>query len=403
MTLRTILAFVATGLVVLGLSVALFKVAIEIEEEADLTSRWHAEAIWQISQTERALHRFALALRDSDDFVTEGAIYMGQGRMLPEMPIFGQLRFGHEEILNFGRQVEWTGNAIRAGNPEALKILLAEQSELLSAIAMEFAIRDDAYPDLFISQRSIFHRWFVGLLTLLALSSIAVIALYYKNAELRLSRAEEARLHMERLGLFAAGIVHEFNTRLPGLRWAFDRAIMGDPKKEAASAYALIDHMAELTGRLLLLARGTSHIRSEEFLIESFIERESVSFAEILGPGIRLESSSCRGTVFFDPVQLRSILCEAFANARDAMGGEGTVHLAYSRGRLTIRDTGPGIAKENLERCFEPSFTTKGTAGTGLGLAVIRNIVSSSGGKVTLENHKGGGTKLIIDFSAGET
>jgi len=63
---------------------------------------------------------------------------------------------------------------------------------------------------------------------------------------------------------------------------------------------------------------------------------------------------------------------------------------------IKIRDTGCGIEKENLEKIFEPFFSTKGQKGTGLGLAVIWGIIDNHNGTITVESEVNKGTTFII-------
>jgi len=65
--------------------------------------------------------------------------------------------------------------------------------------------------------------------------------------------------------------------------------------------------------------------------------------------------------------------------------------------RITISDSGPGIAPEDLDRIFEPYFTTKEN-GTGLGLALTRRIILEHGGSIRAETVPGGGARFIIDL-----
>src|SRR5690606_11525386 len=69
------------------------------------------------------------------------------------------------------------------------------------------------------------------------------------------------------------------------------------------------------------------------------------------------------------------------------------------RGRILIqvRDTGPGIAPEDLPRVFDPFFTTRRT-GTGLGLAISRNIIEGLGGTITATSRVGAGTEVRIEL-----
>ena len=103
-----------------------------------------------------------------------------------------------------------------------------------------------------------------------------------------------------------------------------------------------------------------------------------------------------------DPVQMQQVLVNLIMNAFDAMrdvpvarrrveitteqNGNGTV-------RTSVRDFGIGISRETSERMFEQFFTTK-TEGLGMGLAIVRSIVESHGGKIEAEHAEGGGARF---------
>jgi signal transduction histidine kinase len=77
----------------------------------------------------------------------------------------------------------------------------------------------------------------------------------------------------------------------------------------------------------------------------------------------------------------------------------GSYHLKAGAVRLIVRDTGPGIPREHINRIFEPFFTTRGShRGTGLGLAICHRVISSAGGRLAVHSVVGIGTTFTIDL-----
>jgi CheY-like chemotaxis protein len=132
---------------------------------------------------------------------------------------------------------------------------------------------------------------------------------------------------------------------------------------------------------------------------------------------LRVQINTHGGMVLGNPTQLQQVLLNLASNAEYAMRLSGGVlevvleheavtptvaarHMALRPGshlRLTIRDTGPGVAPEILERIFEPFFTTKGVGeGTGMGLAIVHGVVSSHGGAIVAESRLGQGATFTI-------
>jgi signal transduction histidine kinase len=108
-------------------------------------------------------------------------------------------------------------------------------------------------------------------------------------------------------------------------------------------------------------------------------------------------------SVRWDEEELRRVLVNLVGNAVQAIRGEGRVTVrARAEAReggpgvaIDVSDTGVGIAREHMERLFEPDFSTK-TSGTGLGLAIVRGILDDMGGEVRVESEAGRGTTFRL-------
>jgi len=98
------------------------------------------------------------------------------------------------------------------------------------------------------------------------------------------------------------------------------------------------------------------------------------------------------------------VLVNLLTNADNAIEGRPTAAVVLitqqtgeRRVGITIRDTGKGIAEEDLPRIFDPYFTTR-RAGTGLGLAIAKNIIEGLGGSISVATRVGEGTDFRIDI-----
>ncbi|HVU18439.1 MAG TPA: ATP-binding protein [Candidatus Didemnitutus sp.] len=225
---------------------------------------------------------------------------------------------------------------------------------------------------------------------------------------------------VENLGLLAAGIAHDLNNILtpvlmvgPMLRDRVtdpsDRTLLGTIEKSA-------ERGAALAGQLLSFVHGSGGQRVP--LQPQVVLREVANLmAETFPKSIRVEQHFDLGVwpVVANVTQLHQVVLNLCVNARDAMPAGGTVTLRISNqtlekgpagvpeargGRfvvIEVADTGAGIAAENLERIWEPFFSSKKPGkGTGLGLATVRKIVSSHEGFCTVESHVGAGSAFRV-------
>ena len=138
--------------------------------------------------------------------------------------------------------------------------------------------------------------------------------------------------------------------------------------------------------------------------------------SRILGEDVEIvvELESGAGLVMADPGQLSQVLMNLVVNARDAMPGGGCLTLRTARLLdanasvlppsanpgpyllLAVSDTGVGMSEEVQQKIFDPFFSTKGSAGTGLGLSTVYGIVQQAGGWVKVESQPEMGTTFRI-------
>ncbi|MCX8090898.1 MAG: ATP-binding protein [Verrucomicrobiae bacterium] len=117
------------------------------------------------------------------------------------------------------------------------------------------------------------------------------------------------------------------------------------------------------------------------------------------GLNVKLKLSRTLPVAPMDPTQMQQALVNLIKNAMQAMTRGGTLTLATGESAdgvwVSVADTGCGIPQEQLNRIFEPFYTTK-KKGTGLGLMIVQRIIRAHGGRIELESHVGRGTTFRL-------
>ncbi|MEO6259366.1 MAG: PAS domain S-box protein [Thermoanaerobaculia bacterium] len=238
----------------------------------------------------------------------------------------------------------------------------------------------------------------------------------------RLQTQVEQAKRMTSLGRLAATVAHEFNNVLMGISPFIDLLRRETTTPRAVMA---LDQMSKSVGRgkgiadeILRFTRNATPVL-EGFESRPFMETVANEAANVAGSGYRIEMDCPETTTPLrgDANQLHQILMNLVINARDAMPAGGTISLGaeaclpdgdYPFGfvadpctfvHLTVRDNGPGMEDGVLQHIFEPLFTTK-QHGTGLGLAVMHQVVTSHGGQVFVESKVNEGTAFHIFIPA---
>jgi PAS domain S-box-containing protein len=219
------------------------------------------------------------------------------------------------------------------------------------------------------------------------------------------------------LGEMAAAIAHEVKNPLASIE-----VMAGVLKRQLAERPEALETLDDIIKE----AKMANAIVVEvlEFVRPIQLQVERVGLDEVLKDSITLaEGQKRRGAVTIstdldpavpdlmaDPHQLRQLFSNLLANAFEALGGEGHVDLRSTlmpedeasgpedsspQVVIEVRDNGPGISHEDLERIFSPFFTTK-PQGTGLGLAIVRKVVDAHEGRIDAVSAPGRGATFRV-------
>jgi two-component system, cell cycle sensor histidine kinase and response regulator CckA len=249
-----------------------------------------------------------------------------------------------------------------------------------------------------------------------------------KNLETQFAQSQK----MQAVGQLAGGVAHDFNNLLTAMIGFCDLLLLrfrpGDPSfADIMQIKQNANRAANLVRQLLAFSRQQS-LQPRVLSITDVLVELSHLLRRLIGENIELKVVHGRdlGVVKVDQGQLEQVIINLAVNARDAMAGGGTLTIRTSNSTTThpirrahevmppgeyalieVTDTGIGIPKENLERIFEPFFSTKEVgSGTGLGLSTVYGIVRQTGGFVLVESEPGQGATFQIYLprhKAGDT
>ncbi|WP_454063968.1 response regulator [Candidatus Nitrospira salsa] len=227
---------------------------------------------------------------------------------------------------------------------------------------------------------------------------------------------------MEAIGTLAGGIAHDFNNILTAILGYTELAIATVPKESRTNR-----NLQEV----LTAGHRAKHLVQQilTFSRQSGQERKSIDIHQVVQEALKLlratipstveirQNIYSQSTVLADATQVHQVIVNLCTNAEYAMRESGglldltledveikntisTDHLDLKPGpyvRLTVKDSGPGMTAEVVERMFDPFFTTKPTGeGSGMGLAVVHGIITTHGGSILVESAPGIGTKIEV-------
>jgi signal transduction histidine kinase len=224
-------------------------------------------------------------------------------------------------------------------------------------------------------------------------------------------RAIETR-HVRSMESLSASIAHELRNPITAAKSLVQQMgedpVSGDNIEYAKVALEELDRVERSISHLLRFARD-EEMHTGSFRMEDVIDSALETFRDrIQRTGVELQREiDCPGTMHGDAEKVRRALINLMGNALDAFEEAGTQgprlevtageNLAGSEVWVRVRDNGPGIPPDVLERIFSPFYTTK-REGTGLGLALSKKVVEAHGGSIEAESTPGAGSEFLLTF-----
>jgi len=236
-----------------------------------------------------------------------------------------------------------------------------------------------------------------------------------KELEYQLLQAQK----MEAIGTLAGGIAHDFNNILSSVL-GYTELALDDADKETILHDNLTEVLAagnrakELVNQILTLSRHDA-VEFRPIQINPLVKKALKMLRSTIPTSIEIKENICSKqlVVHADPTQIHQVIVNLATNAKHAISDAiGVLEVCVDSvsfdeslknrdidvapgdyARITISDTGAGIAEAHLDKIFEPYFTTKKTGeGTGLGLSVVHGIIKSHKGNIRVSSEPGKGT-----------
>jgi PAS domain S-box-containing protein len=239
----------------------------------------------------------------------------------------------------------------------------------------------------------------------------AILVLEDVTSRVTLEEQLQQREKLSSIGLLAAGVAHEVNTPLTGVS-SYTQMLLGmipetDPKHLLLQKVAKqTDRASNIVGNLLNFSRAGNAGDFTELNLNKVLD-DTLQLLEVQMRRNQIEIvknyENDLHPVLGNAGKMQQVFTNLILNARDAILDGGRIEITTKttdKGvTISITDNGIGITPENLNKIYDPFFTTKEVGrGTGLGLAVSYGIVQEHTGKISVESTPGEGTTFHLTF-----
>ncbi len=227
----------------------------------------------------------------------------------------------------------------------------------------------------------------------------------HKQAEEELIRTQKLAV----VGTLAAGLAHEINNPLGNIL-IYVGMLLSEAKGKDKEKLLVIKRQAKIAAKCLTDLLEFSHPSNIEFAsvnlnevllktiepLKPLIKRAKIQLIQNTHDGIM---------VVGDPIQLQQAFSNILLNTTETMDGGGNLEIGLKNNGKTIEveisDNGPGISAEQLDKIFDPFYTTK-KGGTGLGLFITHMIISRHNGRIEVESEVGKGSTFTVSLPVGD-
>jgi two-component system NtrC family sensor kinase len=222
--------------------------------------------------------------------------------------------------------------------------------------------------------------------------------------------ALKERERLVSLGMLAAGVAHEVNTPITGIS-SYAQMLLSETQQDDPR-YDLLKKVEKQTFRASRIVNSLLDFSRDRPQQKRPLELTPIieSALDLLTDRVRKNGVEVNWSpptesirVFGEEGQVDQVITNLIANAVDAMPQGGALSLRVEADdqwiRVTVQDTGAGMTADQLEKIFQPFFSTKrGQGGTGLGLSISYNIVKRLGGEIRVVSEPGEGSRFILEL-----
>lgn len=237
-----------------------------------------------------------------------------------------------------------------------------------------------------------------------------------QQAQTQVNKMRDELIQSEKLALIgsmSASINHEINQPLTALRSYSENALayqernMADKvKNNLTLIIGLVDRLSDIVSQFNSFSKKSKGVATTVDVEMSMVAAMSIVKHQAKAANVEFTSNACSEPlhVYGDAIRFEQVLVNLLSNAIQALSDQKdkkimiTISEIKQRVIIEIRDNGPGILVDNIDRVFEAFFTTKDNFGLGLGLSISHRIIESMQGQLNVSNHPDGGAIFTISL-----